>query len=172
MRFKELRTNESYDTFLKGLLGTPASLASFGQMLPDEPTDGSSSTDGSTTTADVPSGLPVNGPITSKYGQRSDGMHYGVDFGVPVGTPIVAPDDGVILSAGPAADAGIMVAINSNGVQHKLMHLSQIKVKAGDSVKRGQVVGLSGNTGNSRGPHLHWSKYVGGRPVDPMSNIG
>lgn len=121
---------------------------------------------------DVPAGLPVKGKITSPFGMRARGMHNGTDFGVPIGTPVVAPEDGVVFQAGPAGDAGIMVSINSGNAQHKLMHLSQIKVKPGEKVKKGQVVGLSGNTGLSTGPHLHWGKFVANGPVDPMRNIG
>lgn len=121
---------------------------------------------------DVPAGLPVKGPITSPFGMRARGMHNGTDFGVPIGTPVVAPEDGVVFQSGPAGDAGIMVSINSGSAQHKLMHLSQTKVSPGEKVKKGQVVGLSGNTGLSTGPHLHWSKHVASGPVDPMRNVG
>ena len=120
----------------------------------------------------VPSGLPVKGPITSPFGMRARGMHNGTDFGVPIGTPVVAPADGVVFQSGPAGNAGIMVSINSGSAQHKLMHLSQTKVSPGEKVKKGQVVGLSGNTGLSTGPHLHWSKHVASGPVDPMRNVG
>ena len=116
--------------------------------------------------------LPVKGRITSPFGMRQRGMHNGTDFGVPIGTPVLAPDDGVVWMAGSNGSAGIMVAINSGNTQHKLMHLSQIKVQPGEKVKKGQVVGLSGNTGLSTGPHLHWEKHVAGRATDPMRNIG
>jgi murein DD-endopeptidase MepM/ murein hydrolase activator NlpD len=53
-----------------------------------------------------------------------------------------------------------------------LLHLSQVKVSAGETVKQGQVVALSGNTGHSTGPHLHWSKRIAGQTVDPMANVG
>lgn len=179
MRFKEFGVNEVYSTFLKGLIGSsPSNLQTFGLDFAQPEKDEKKDTDTDSTTGDekpsvdVPSGLPVNGPITSKFGRRSSGMHYGTDFGVPVGTPVVAPEDGVVWMAGPAGDAGIMVAINSGSVQHKLMHLSKVQVAPGEKVKKGQVVGLSGNTGYSTGPHLHWSKYVNGKPIDPMSNVG
>ncbi len=183
MRFQEFGVNEVYSTFLKGLVGSsPSALQSFGLELPDlEKTKTSDNTTGDAKndkTVDEPSfvstsnGLPVNGPISSGFGRRARGMHYGTDFAVPIGTPVVAPEDGVVWQAGWGGDAGIMVAINSGNTQHKLMHLSKVKVAPGDKVKRGQAVGLSGNTGYSTGPHLHWSKYVGGKPIDPMSNVG
>jgi murein DD-endopeptidase MepM/ murein hydrolase activator NlpD len=187
MRFREFCNEMTLDQVMGSLIGkSPMSLGSLGLTLDpeiktDTPFDPKTNTpprtDAPTTSnnivqTDVKSGLPVKGPITSGFGRRKSGMHYGTDFGVPVGTPIVAPDDGVVWMAGWGGDAGIMVAINSGNVQHKLMHLSATKVKPGDKVKRGQVVGLSGNTGYSTGPHLHWSKYVAGKPVDPMQNVG
>lgn len=116
--------------------------------------------------------LPVKGKISSPFGMRQRGMHNGTDFAVPIGTPVVAPDDGVVWMAGSNGNAGIMVAINSGNTQHKLMHLSQVKVAPGEKVKKGQVVGLSGNTGLSTGPHVHWEKHIAGRPTDPMRNVG
>lgn len=118
--------------------------------------------------------LPARGPITQQYGKVSSrGKHQGVDIGVPVGTPVVAPDNGTVISAGNAGSrAGIGVVIQSGNQVHKLFHLSQVKVSAGDMVKKGQVVALSGNTGRSTGPHLHWEKHVAGAPTDPMSSIG
>ena len=115
--------------------------------------------------------LPVKGPITSPYGMRARGMHFGTDFGVPIGTPVSCPDDGVVFQAGQSGNAGLMVSVNCGNVQHRFMHLSQIKVKPGESVKAGQVIGLSGNTGLSTGPHLHWEKIVAGNKVDPMKGI-
>ena len=180
MRYSEFRES-AYSTLLKGLVGSgPSGLSGFGFELPTPDADSTKKTDSPNTDSstdkekvtDVPSGLPVKGPVSSPFGQRARGMHYGTDFAVPTGTPIVAPEDGVVWMAGWNGDAGNMVAINSGNVQHKLMHLSQVKVKPGEKVKKGQVVGLSGNTGLSTGPHLHWSKYVAGKPVDPMKNVG
>jgi len=123
-------------------------------------------------TSTTSSSKPINAKMGSPYGPRRDGFHYGADFPAPTGTPVYAPDDGVVWSADLAGSAGLMVAINSGNTQHKLMHLSAVKVKPGEKVSKGQLVGLSGNTGLSTGPHLHWSKIVAGSPVNPMSNIG
>lgn len=181
MRFKEFSTFENLDALMRTFMGSkPADVFSFGNPQAQDTQEPKATTTpfgdkqfkDTEIRTDIKSGLPVNGPITSGFGRRARGMHYGTDFGVPVGTPVVSPSDGVVWMAGWGGDAGNMVAINSGNVQHKLMHLSQVKVKAGDTVKRGQVVGLSGNTGYSTGPHLHWSKYIAGQPVDPMKNVG
>ena len=149
------------------VFGSPSGKNNFSNVssFTDMPTSGNNPSAGD-------SMLPVKGRITSPFGMRQRGMHNGTDFGVPIGTPVLAPDDGVVWMAGSNGSAGIMVAINSGNTQHKLMHLSQIKVQPGEKVKKGQVVGLSGNTGLSTGPHLHWEKHVAGRATDPMRNIG
>ena len=126
---------------------------------------------------DVPAGLPVKAKVSSPFGYRSSvgkgHNHNGTDFAVPVGTPVVAPADGVIVSAGNnGGGEGIFVIMNSGSAVHKFFHLSKILVSPGQRVKRGETVGLSGNTGYSTGPHLHWEKHVAGKPVDPMANIG
>lgn len=178
MKFKEFSYLEGLDQVMAAMIGkNPLDLNIFGKNAPSADIDADSAksfskNDLEIKNFDIPSGLPVKGPVTSGFGRRARGMHYGTDFGVPVGTPIVAPEDGVVWMAGFNGDAGLMVAINSGNVQHKLMHLSKIKVSPGEKVKKGQVVALSGNTGLSTGPHLHWSKYVAGKPVDPMKNVG
>jgi murein DD-endopeptidase MepM/ murein hydrolase activator NlpD len=117
--------------------------------------------------------LPVNGPISSPFGHRARGNHLGTDFAVPTGTPVRAPADGIVQSAGTnGGHAGTYVILDADGTVHKFFHLSKIMVKTGNYVKQGDVVGLTGNTGLSTGPHLHWEKHVAGRAVDPMGNIG
>lgn len=127
--------------------------------------------------ADVPSGLPVKGRVSSPFGRRTSvgnaHSHNGTDFAVPVGTPVVAPADGIVKSAGEnGGAAGVYVILDADGTVHKFFHLSKIKVTPGQRVKKGETLALSGNTGYSTGPHLHWEKHVAGRPVDPMANIG
>lgn len=126
---------------------------------------------------DVPSGLPVKGRVSSPFGHRTSvgraHNHNGTDFAVPVGTPVVAPADGVVKSAGDnGGGEGVFVILDTSDAVHKFFHLSQIKVKPGQRVEKGEILALSGNTGYSTGPHLHWEKHVAGRPVDPMANIG
>lgn len=125
----------------------------------------------------IPHGLPVKGKVSSPFGRRTSvgaaHSHNGTDFAVPVGTPIHAPQAVVIKAAGNNnGGEGIFVILDAGGTVHKFFHLSKINVRTGDKVTAGEVVGLSGNTGYSTGPHLHWEKHVAGRPVDPMANIG
>lgn len=125
----------------------------------------------------APAGLPVKGKVSSPFGHRTSvgkaHSHNGTDFAVPVGTPVQAPQAGVIKAAGNNNGAeGVFVILDAGGTVHKFFHLSKINVSTGDKVNAGDVVGLSGNTGYSTGPHLHWEKHVAGAPVDPMANIG
>lgn len=95
--------------------------------------------------------------------------HNGTDFAVPTGTPVVAPGDGVVVKATRHPLAGNYLVIR-HGRQYttRFLHLSRFLVKQGDTVKRGQRIALSGNTGRSTGPHLHYEFHVNNRPVDPM----
>ena len=123
-----------------------------------------------------PAIVPVDGPVSSPFGYRTSvgaaRNHNGTDFAVPVGTEVVAPMDGVITGAGSSKGGqGNYVILDANGVVHKFFHLSKILVQIDDQVSAGDVIALSGNTGHSTGPHLHWETHVGSRPVDPMRNI-
>ncbi len=113
--------------------------------------------------------------ITQQFGKTSDsgrlyasGTHNGTDFGTPVGTPVKAMSSGTVVGVGdtdktcPGASFGKWVLIKyNNGLASTYGHLSLIKAAAGDKVAAGSVVGYSGNTGYSTGPHLHVSVYVG-----------
>ena len=122
-----------------------------------------------------PSKLPKKGAIswpldrifvTSPFGPRSMGFHSGVDFRASVGTPVRAMADGVVKGFGdtdlccPGASFGKWVFIEyTNGLSSAYGHLSLISTEKGRKVRRGDVVGYSGNTGSSTGPHLHVSLY-------------
>lgn len=99
--------------------------------------------------------------VSSGYGERSLGYHRGVDFAVPVGTPVYSPFDGVVIESMYDKRAGNYIKIKSlsdnDGVG--LLHLSEVKVEKGQKVTKGQLVGLTGNTGRSTGPHLHLARY-------------
>ncbi|WP_052210484.1 peptidoglycan DD-metalloendopeptidase family protein [Thermoanaerobacter sp. YS13] len=114
-------------------------------------------------------------PVTSPFGMREDPknpnsreFHTGIDFGVPSGTPIKAVADGIVVLAGEYGGYGKAVVIkHANGLSTIYGHLSEIKVEAGKEVKQGEIIGLSGNTGRSTGPHLHFEIRENGQPVDP-----
>jgi murein DD-endopeptidase MepM/ murein hydrolase activator NlpD len=116
-------------------------------------------------------GKPVDAKPGSPFGLRNGKPHNGTDFPVPVGTPVKAPQDGVVTKTGNDSMNGIHVVIRSGDNEHFLLHLSKINVSNGQRVKQGEVVALSGNTGHSTGPHLHWEKHVAGHAVDPTKNM-
>lgn len=96
--------------------------------------------------------------------------HNGVDFGIPTGTPIIAPSDGVVEHvAFQARGAGRYIKIRHGHITTVYMHLSKPLVKAGQRVRKGERIALSGNTGGSTGPHLHYEFHINGRPVNPMT---
>lgn len=110
--------------------------------------------------------MPCKGRITSDFGYRVHPtkktrlFHNGWDIGVPTGTPIKAVADGKVIAAGAAKGYGYWVALDHgkiNGiiVTSEYGHISSWKVSYGQNVKQGQVIALSGNTGESNGPHLH-----------------
>lgn len=113
-------------------------------------------------------GLPIkDGKITCAYKKRgrmwSRGYHSGVDFAVPVGTKVLAVADGVVANAnwGKAYGTHIVQTL-PDGTFFIYAHLSKSLVKPKSKISKGQVIGKSGNTGNSSGPHLH---------VEQRSNI-
>jgi murein DD-endopeptidase len=104
-------------------------------------------------------------PIT---GRRSP--HNGVDLTTPVGTPIVSTGDGVVSRVGNHPFAGRYIDINHSGTfETRYLHLSKVLVKRGQRIKRGQKIALTGNSGRSTGPHLHFELHVDGQPVNPLT---
>ncbi|MEY3297798.1 MAG: hypothetical protein RLZZ597_1058 [Cyanobacteriota bacterium] len=127
--------------------------------------------------AAFPDGKPVAGAakVSSEFGLRpnpfggrSHELHEGIDFAGPVGQPIVATADGVVVKADYDRGYGNHIKID-HGYQYETLyaHLSQMTVKLGDSVQRGDVIGYLGNTGRSSGPHLHYGIYRNGRAMNP-----
>lgn len=119
--------------------------------------------------------------ITSWFGARpasdTNGIgstnHGGLDIGAPWGAPIYSAGAGVVTSAGWNGGYGNAVTIDlDNGFTTLFGHMSTISVSAGDRVAPGQIVGLVGSTGNSTGPHLHYSIFLNGQPIDPAQFYG
>jgi murein DD-endopeptidase MepM/ murein hydrolase activator NlpD len=100
--------------------------------------------------------------------------HLGIDFGAPIGSPVRAVADGKVEFTGPKAGFGNQVKIQHNGFETSVNHLSEIpdNIKPGVAVAQGQIIALSGNTGLSTGPHLHFEFYLNGAAVDPMPHFG
>jgi murein DD-endopeptidase MepM/ murein hydrolase activator NlpD len=96
-------------------------------------------------------------------------MHNGLDFTAPQGTPIYATGNGRVTTSGPGSGTGNHVIINHGyGYETVYMHMVRIKARAGQQVKRGEVIGWVGSTGASTGPHCHYEVHINGRPVDPV----
>lgn len=103
---------------------------------------------------------PVTGRVTP---------HNGTDWAMPVGTPIVAPANGRVTRVENHPYAGRWIEIeHGQGYSTRYLHLSRPLVRVGQSVNRGERIALSGNTGRSTGPHLHYELHVNNRPVDPV----
>lgn len=132
----------------------------------------------------VPTMLPVKGTrsdvyISGDYGWRTDPVngktrqfHEGLDICGPWKTPIVATGDGVVAGAGWDKDYGKCIRIrHANGLETFYAHLSEIDVKIGQRVKRGETIGLMGNSGRSTGTHVHYCVYKNGRIQNPNDYI-
>jgi murein DD-endopeptidase len=112
-----------------------------------------------------PFNLARRHPITKRISP-----HKGVDFGMPVGTPVYSTGDGVVTRVKNHPYAGKYIEIRHEGrYLTRYMHLSRFTVKRGDKVKRGERIALSGNTGRSTGPHLHYEIHIKGRAVNPLT---
>ncbi|GHG22308.1 DUF5930 domain-containing protein [Paracoccus aerius] len=122
----------------------------------------------------LPLAMPVKQSFryTSGFGRRWGRAHEGIDMAAPVGTPIHATGDGVVIYAGRLGAYGNLIKIQHElGVETRYGHLSRIRVKTGQRVSQGELIGDMGNTGRSTGPHLHYEVRMKGRAVDPMSFI-
>lgn len=120
----------------------------------------------------------VNPTKNMSLTQGYSAFHDGIDIGVGIGTPVFAAGDGVVTLAGQGASApgvsgGTEVHVRGDGIEQWYAHLSQVGVKVGQQVSAGQQIALSGNTGISSGPHLHFGTYAGGWPnaMNPLAYL-
>jgi murein DD-endopeptidase MepM/ murein hydrolase activator NlpD len=114
---------------------------------------------------------PVKGRVIAGFGPKPNGQQNdGINLAVPEGTPVKAAEDGVVAYAGNELKGyGNLVLIrHSNGYVTAYAHAKELLVKRGDSVKRGQVIANSGQTGNVDTPQLHFEVRKGPAPLDPM----
>lgn len=126
----------------------------------------------------VPSIWPVKGWVTSDFGSRLDPytservMHSGLDIAGPHGKEIVSPAEGTVVFAGLEGGYGNVVVIDHGyGIKTRYGHLASINTKAGERVKRGDLIAAMGNTGRSTGPHLHYEVRVNGVAQNPRKFI-
>lgn len=127
-------------------------------------------------TVSVPSRMPLEGAsLTSGYGMRTHPVlggrrqHSGIDLAAPTGTPVYATADGVVSRADWYSSYGLYISVEHGAsMQTRYAHLSRLAVAAGDSVKKGDLIGYVGSTGRSTGPHLHYEVRVEGLAVNPI----
>ncbi|MEM5477088.1 M23 family metallopeptidase [Pacificibacter sp. AS14] len=122
----------------------------------------------------APFALPLKTSFryTSGFGPRWGRMHEGTDFAAAYGTPIYSTADGVVTFAGWSNGYGRLVKIQHEfGIETRYAHQSQLMVKVGQRVSRGQQIGAMGNSGRSTGTHLHYEVRVDGKAVNPMTYI-
>lgn len=118
---------------------------------------------------------PVKGRITGSFGAKINGaQNDGINLAVPEGTPIKAADDGVVAYAGNELKGyGNLVLIrHANGFVSAYANASELLVKRGDTIKRGQVIANAGQTGDVKSPQLHFEIRKGSTPVDPVKYLG
>lgn len=128
--------------------------------------------------ASTPSIWPVRGYLSAGFGQRLDpftgrkDFHPGIDVSSPNGTRVVAPADGLVVSVGRQGGYGNAIVVDHGyGVVTRYGHLSGFNVKAGQRVRRGEVLGFVGSTGRSTGPHLHYEVWVRDQAQNPIHYI-
>jgi len=128
--------------------------------------------------ASIPSIRPADGWVTSKFGYRispftgQKEFHAGLDIANKIGTKIIATANGRVSYAARKMYIGNMVVIDhGHGRVTKYGHMKKILVKPGQKVKRGEVIGLVGNSGRSTGPHVHYEVRINGTPVNPLRYI-
>lgn len=124
----------------------------------------------------LPFGRPVDGPITSGFGKRKDpvngqtAFHTGIDFRSATGDKVYATADGVVKESFFNSGYGNFILIeHGNGYDTAFGHLQKSRVKIGEKVHRGQLIGLAGNTGRSTGPHLHYEITLDNKPINPYT---
>lgn len=122
--------------------------------------------------------LPVKGKISSGYGYRKDpftnkqSFHNGIDIAVPLGKAVYSTTDGVVNDVGRDIISGNYIIISHNeGYISIYGHLSKVLLKVGDVVSSKNIIGYSGNTGRSTGPHLHFEIRKNGKSINPFSII-
>jgi murein DD-endopeptidase MepM/ murein hydrolase activator NlpD len=175
-------TDELLQAFERAVAGRAVHAGMAGQGSPAGPPSqaGSESVADEKLPAALPTVLPSTGgaPISSPFGWRTDPItgeskfHKGIDIAVAYGHEVTAVASGKVSFSGVQGGYGQTVIVDhADGRQTRYAHLSEQFVKVADQVAEGQVLGKSGNSGRSTGPHLHFEMLVAGRPVDPAAEL-
>ena len=117
---------------------------------------------------------PVRGRVIAGFGPKTNGQQNdGINVSVPEGTPIKAAEEGVVAYAGSELKGygNLVLVRHANGFVTAYAHASELSVKKGETVKRGQVIGKAGATGNVTSPQLHFEVRKGATPVDPAQYL-
>lgn len=162
-RFKSLFTSITTIERTSPTIGTVEAPAAFSSPVP-------------TRGISVPSRMPLEGAaLTSSFGMRTHPVlggrrqHTGIDLAAPTGTPVYATADGIVSRADWYSSYGLYISVEHGAsMQTRYAHLSRLAVAAGDSVKKGDLIGYVGSTGRSTGPHLHYEVRVEGLAVNPI----
>ena len=151
----------------------PAQSASVGTPVPETPAPTGSA---KASAAASPSfRWPVKGRVIAGFGSSANGQQNdGINIAVPENTPVKAAEDGVVACAGSELKGygNLVLVRHANGFVTAYAHASELNVKKGETVKRGQVIGKAGSTGNVTGPQLHFEVRKGATPVDPAQYLG
>jgi murein DD-endopeptidase MepM/ murein hydrolase activator NlpD len=123
-----------------------------------------------------PRGLPMAGRTSRGFHPSSGNplmRHFGVDIAAREGSPIYAPANGTVVYAGPDQVFGLLLILDhGGGFKTVYGHNSRLNVKVGDRVARGDIISLSGDTGQSTAPHLHYEIRQNDQPIDPTAFLG
>jgi murein DD-endopeptidase MepM/ murein hydrolase activator NlpD len=126
----------------------------------------------------LPTRWPVRGGVNSEFGNRQSPwtsereFHSGLDIRAERNTPVHAPAAGTVVHAGPAQDYGTTIILDhGQNIRTLYGHLQKLNVQHGQQVERGAVIGYTGNTGRSSGPHLHYEIMVKGQAVNPRAYL-
>ena len=114
---------------------------------------------------------PVRGKVITSYGAKTNGKsNDGINLAVPEGTPVKAAEDGVVAYSGNELKGygNLVLVRHSNGYVTAYAHASELMVKRGDTIKRGQIIAKSGQSGEVGSPQLHFEIRKGSSPVDPL----
>jgi murein DD-endopeptidase MepM/ murein hydrolase activator NlpD len=114
---------------------------------------------------------PVRGKVITGYGAKTNGKsNDGINLAVPEGTPVKAAEDGVVAYSGNELKGygNLILVRHSNGYVTAYAHASELMVKRGDTIKRGQIIAKSGQSGEVGSPQLHFEIRKGSQPVDPL----